>query len=129
MSFKYYVYAYVRKSNNLPYYIGKGCNKRAIYGKHSVTVPRDKTKIVILESNLSEVGALALERRYIEWYGRKDLNTGILHNKSEGGEAGPQNIGRKHSEETKEKYVYPNTVSPVVKRLNQELAELVKSGT
>jgi hypothetical protein len=25
---EFYVYAYVRKSNNLPYYIGKGKNKR-----------------------------------------------------------------------------------------------------
>lgn len=103
MSFKYYVYAYIRKSNGLPYYIGKGCNKRAIYGKHCVSIPRDKSKIVILESKLSEIGALALERRYIEWYGRKDIGTGILHNKTEGGETGPRNIGRKHSDATKEK--------------------------
>lgn len=103
MSFKYYVYAYIRKIDGTPYYIGKGCNKRAIYGKHFVTIPRDKSKIVILESNLSEVGALALERRYIEWYGRKDIGTGILHNKTEGGEVGPTNIGRTHSEATKEK--------------------------
>ena len=39
-----------------------------------------------MESNLSELGALALERRYIKWYGRIDLNTGTLRNKTSGGD-------------------------------------------
>jgi hypothetical protein len=82
----FYVYAYLRKSNNTPYYIGKGQNKRA-YAKHQgVAVPNNKSKIVFLETNLTEIGALALERRMIQWYGRKDLGTGILINKTNGGE-------------------------------------------
>lgn len=96
----YYVYAYIRtKDSNTakagtPYYIGKGKQYRYL-AKHSVSIPKDINYIVFLEKNLSDVGACALERKYIEWYGRKDLGTGILHNRTSGGD-GTCNISEEH---------------------------------
>lgn len=101
----YYVYAYLRISGT-PYYVGKGYGSRAFIehrnkkNNSGVHTPKDKSRIVFPETNLSEIGALALERRMIRWYGRKDNKTGILHNRTDGGEG---TFGRKDSEITKKK--------------------------
>jgi len=82
----YYVYAYFRKEDNTPYYIGKGKGDRAYQKSHRVKVPVDRSRIAFLHTDLSEEDAYRLEEHYINLYGRVDLGTGILRNVTKGGE-------------------------------------------
>lgn len=123
----FYVYAYIRSKDSrtakagTPYYIGKGKGRRFCANSHKVSIPTDHNYIVILEQSLTDVGACALERRYIRWYGRKDIATGILCNLTDGGDGaqncspeiiakkthhGPKNgmFGKKYSEKVKREH-------------------------
>ena len=112
----YYVYAYLRNVNSniakagTPYYIGKGLRLRAWnFHDTKIPIPKDNGNIVILEQNLTELGAFAIERRMIRWYGKIIDGTGILRNRVDGGCGGgmPGKLngmwGRTHTQKIKDK--------------------------
>jgi hypothetical protein len=93
---RFYTYAYLREDRT-PYYIGKGTGRRA-YQKHNQFNSPPKERIIFLKQNLTEEEAFKHEIYMIAVFGRKDLGTGILRNKTDGGEG---SSGFNHSEESK----------------------------
>jgi len=111
----YYTYAYLREDKT-PYYIGKGEKERIYHkGNGEVKPPKDKSRVIYLKQNLNEEEAFRHEIYMIDVFGRIDLGTGILRNKTNGGEGssgairsdktrkkiGEARKGKTHSEKTK----------------------------
>ena len=120
----YYTYAYLREDKT-PYYIGKGKGER-IYKKGSgeVNPPKDKSRVIYLKQNLTEEEAFRHEIYMIDVFGRKDLGTGILRNKTNGGEGVS---GWVPSEETKIKMSESGKVKIFSEEHRRKLSESGKN--
>jgi len=116
----YYVYSYLREDYS-PYYIGKGSGRRAYTkGLKEVKPPKDKSRVRILKADLAEKEAFLLEKLYILMFGRIDLGTGILRNKSDGGDGAS---GAVRSEETKEKIRQANLGKQRPKEVGEKISK------
>jgi hypothetical protein len=103
---RFYTYAYLREDRT-PYYIGKGSRKRAYTrSKRDIKPPKDKSRIILLKQNLTEEEAFKHEKYMIAVFGRIDLGTGILLNRTNGGDGGPS--GRITTQETRNKFIGNN---------------------
>ena len=100
----HYVYYYLRSQDTetaragTPYYVGEGKGTRIKDKSHNVIVPQDETFRVKIAENLTKEQAQSIEILHITLWGRKDLGTGILHNKTAGGDGVTG-----HSDETRQK--------------------------
>jgi len=101
----YYTYAYLREDKT-PYYIGKGRGKRAYDKRRAIKPPTDKSRILFLKKNLTEAEAFKHEVYMIFVLGRKDLGTGILRNRTKGGDG---SSGAVRSAETRKKVSVANS--------------------
>lgn len=88
--FRFYVYAYVRLTDSdngkagTPYYIGKGSYNRAWANHGHINFLPEQ--VIIVSYDLTEFGAISIERKLISLWGRIDNNTGCLYNKTDGGD-------------------------------------------
>ncbi len=96
---RFYTYAFLREDRT-PYYIGKGIGGRIYSTNRRIKPPKDKSRTIYLKQNLTEEQAFKHEIYMIAVFGRKDLGTGILINRTDGGEG---SSGAIRSEETKKK--------------------------
>ena len=115
----YYTYAYLRKDGT-PYYIGKGKNYRINSKQRNIKKPRDNSRIIFLKQNLTEEHAFKHEKYMIAIFGRKDLGTGVLHNRTDGGEG---NSGRTLNEKTKKKIGEANKISLKGRKIPEEVRQ------
>ena len=96
----YYCYIWKREDGT-PYYIGKGKENRYKKKRRGVTAPpRNQSNIFFACEGVTESEAFEMEIALISLLGRKDLGTGILQNRTVGGDG---NSGWVPSEETKRK--------------------------
>ena len=98
----YYTYLWLRTSGT-PYYVGKGSGNRAfISHAHGVHCPASISRI-LLQQFPCEQDAFEAEKFLIAYYGRQDLGTGCLRNRTGGWDDPPSQLGVKRSEETRRK--------------------------
>jgi hypothetical protein len=120
---RFYTYAYLREDGT-PYYLGKGSGTRIKSKQRNINPPKDKNRIIFLKQNLTEEEAFKHEIYMIFVFGRKDLGTGILHNKTDGGE-GPS--GYKAPKERRDKMKELQTGKVLSEKTKQRMSE-AKSG-
>ena len=121
---RFYTYAYLREDRT-PYYIGKGQGRRiSNRRKGEIKPPKDKTRVIFLKQNITEEEAFKHEIYMIAVFGRIDLGTGILRNKTNGGEG---MSGFTHSKETRSKISEKNKGKKRTEEQKQKLREAQKN--
>lgn len=129
----FYVYTYNDPSTNTVFYVGKGHGDRDRYHIRNVRSHYNRglaeniqelrergveIEIIRVESGLDEQTAYRLERALINQYGRLDLGTGTLFNKTWGGE-GYGKSGTKWSAQFKIERLQQNALNPRGRRYTQ----------
>lgn len=135
----FYVYHYCDPESGTPFWVGKGCRRRAYQHLSQSKNPHHKSydtffyrklrkmllfginpDIKIVKDQLKEEEAFDLEMSDIKRIGRRDQGKGPLTNLTDGGEGAS---GHKHTEETKRKVSEANLGKVISKETRQRLRE------
>ena len=88
-----FVYCYLRANDSAtakagtPYYVGVASFAARPFEKHTCGVPKKRPELVrVLKAGLDRDSACDWERLFIAHYGRKDNGTGVLENRTDGGD-------------------------------------------
>jgi group I intron endonuclease len=153
MSCNFYVYLYLNPlKNNIPFYVGKGTNKRALdhlrrgdttnlYKTNTISLLREtghEPIIVMAWEGENENSAYYVEKFLIALFGTKYDGTGILTNMTKGGEGASighivtkesrqknreWHTGKHLSLETKKKISEANTGRPIKENIKLQLSK------
>jgi len=109
-----------------PYYVGKGKRNRAYitHKTQSISTPKDRSRIK-LQYWSDEETAIAYEIYQIDFWGRKDIGTGILRNRTDGGE-GVSGFKNPHTEEWKKKVSEAHKGKIVPQELREQISRKLK---
>jgi hypothetical protein len=80
----FYAYLWLREDGT-PYYAGKGQGRRAFRHHECISPPTEQSRILILNRG-SEADAFATEMELIANWGRLDIGSGCLRNRTDGGD-------------------------------------------
>lgn len=126
-----YLYEHIRLDTNEVFYVGIGSDKdySRAYTTHKRNkfwkniINKTKYEVIIKEDNKTWEEIIKLEKYYISYYGRRDLNKGTLVNLTDGGEG---TYGRYHSEETKAKIGEKSKLKVYTEEYRQKLSNAIK---
>jgi predicted GIY-YIG superfamily endonuclease len=117
------LYRHIRLDKNEPFYIGIGKEYKRAYSKHqrnatwSGIAKRVDYQVEIMLEDLTWEEAQQKEREFIALYGRIDLKTGILANRTEGGEGA---LGRSKEANDRISKALKGRISPMKGRVVSE---------
>jgi group I intron endonuclease len=126
-----YLYTHTRLDTNEVFYVGIGSDKdySRAYTTHKRNkfwkniVNKTKYEVIIKEDNKTWDEIIQLEKYWISYYGRRNLNKGTLVNLTDGGEG---TYGRLHSEETKAKIGEKSKLKVYTEDYRQKLSNATK---
>jgi hypothetical protein len=135
-----YVYRHIRTDKNQPFYIGVGLRdngyKRAYQrckdkrSEHWRNIAKNGYEVEILLDDLTDDQAFQKEIEFIALYGRSDIGTGILCNKTDGGDRPSPRYGDDNPAkrpEVKEKLAKARTGFVVTEATRKKLSEAARS--